>query len=459
MPHKFHLFDAVLMAVVVVMVVEAITPAAAIGPAQFFWWGFLMVFFFVPYGLIASELGTTYPEAGGLYVWVRNAFGQRFGGRAAWLYWVNFPIWLASMAILFVDSYTELFHVHVPAPVMLLVELAFVWGVVVVGNWPVAESKLLINAAAFAKMLLVIVLGVMGVYALLHHGMATKLTVATMLPHADMASLSKLSIIIFNFLGFEVVASMAPHMQNPRKQIPQALLLGGVLIMVFYLLAAFGISAALPTKAVSGASGLIQSLVLLLQGQPLIVIGLGLLFMFTLFVEMVSWIGGVNSVATQAALDKALPQAFAATNAHGQSVGAGRLTGLLASLICVVMVPLANTDAFTPVFTLNVVALLMAYLLMFPAFLKLRQKDPNAKRPFKVGGNRLVLTVMAVIPELLLLATLVFTLLAVDSLVAGVILWGGTFALLVIGEIVVRHQHLVPVGAPQPTPVQAPLRR
>lgn len=97
----FHLFDAVLMSVVVIMVVESAAPAAAIGPSQFFWWLFLLVFFFLPYGLISSELGTTYTGDGGLYDWVKEAFGTRWGGRLAWLYWINYPIWMASLAVLF----------------------------------------------------------------------------------------------------------------------------------------------------------------------------------------------------------------------------------------------------------------------------------------------------------------------------------------------------------------------
>ncbi len=80
---KFRLFDAVLMAVVVVLVVESAAPAAAIGPSQFFWWGALLLFFFLPYGLISAELGTTYNDEGGIYDWVRRAFGHKWGGRAA----------------------------------------------------------------------------------------------------------------------------------------------------------------------------------------------------------------------------------------------------------------------------------------------------------------------------------------------------------------------------------------
>lgn len=77
---KFRLFDAVLMSVVVIMTVESVAPAAAIGPSQFFWWIFLLIFFFLPYGLVSSELGTAYTGEGGIYDWVKQAFGDRWGG-------------------------------------------------------------------------------------------------------------------------------------------------------------------------------------------------------------------------------------------------------------------------------------------------------------------------------------------------------------------------------------------
>ena len=51
---KFRLFDAVLAAVCIVLVVESSTPAAAIGNSQLFWWIFLLIGFFLPYGLISA---------------------------------------------------------------------------------------------------------------------------------------------------------------------------------------------------------------------------------------------------------------------------------------------------------------------------------------------------------------------------------------------------------------------
>ena len=81
---KFRLVDAILSVITVVFVAEAAAPAAAIGNSQFFWWIFLIIAFLLPYGLVVSELGTTYDDEGGLYDWVRRAFGDKWGSRVSW---------------------------------------------------------------------------------------------------------------------------------------------------------------------------------------------------------------------------------------------------------------------------------------------------------------------------------------------------------------------------------------
>lgn len=123
---KFRLFDAVLMSVVVILVVESAAPAAAIGTSQFFWWIFLLVMFFLPYGLISSELGTTYAGDGGLYDWVKKAFGPRWGGRLAWLYWINYPIWMASLAVLFAQVAGTILKLKFNTLTSIIIQLVFV---------------------------------------------------------------------------------------------------------------------------------------------------------------------------------------------------------------------------------------------------------------------------------------------------------------------------------------------
>ena len=50
----------------------------------------------VPYALIATELGTAYPADGGLYDWVKRAFGDKMAARTSWLYWINVGLWMPA---------------------------------------------------------------------------------------------------------------------------------------------------------------------------------------------------------------------------------------------------------------------------------------------------------------------------------------------------------------------------
>src|SRR5438045_9285136 len=47
-------------------------------------YGLAIVAFLVPISLAISELGTAWPGDGGLYAWVREAFGGRTGFLAVW---------------------------------------------------------------------------------------------------------------------------------------------------------------------------------------------------------------------------------------------------------------------------------------------------------------------------------------------------------------------------------------
>ena len=89
---KFSFVSVILSVICVVFVAEAAAPAAAIGNQQFFWWILLIITFLLPYGMVVAELGTTYESDGGLYDWVRNALGDKWGSRVAWYYWINFPL-------------------------------------------------------------------------------------------------------------------------------------------------------------------------------------------------------------------------------------------------------------------------------------------------------------------------------------------------------------------------------
>ena len=89
--------DLVLFSVSAILTIDTLASAASMGLTWFGWWGITMAVFFVPYGLITAELGAAWPGEGGLFVWVREALGPRWGSLAAWFYWINNAYWVPSV--------------------------------------------------------------------------------------------------------------------------------------------------------------------------------------------------------------------------------------------------------------------------------------------------------------------------------------------------------------------------
>lgn len=438
---RFRLFDAVLSVICVVFVAEAAAPVAAIGNSQYFWWLFLIITFLLPYGMIAAELGTAYDDEGGLYDWVKRAFGHRWGSRVAWYYWVNFPLWMASLAVMFPEMIGLILGTEIATGWAVLIELAFVWIVVLLSFFKISDSKWILNLSAFIKVFIALVLGGLGIYVAITRGVANKYTVQSLLPSFDINSLSYISVILFNFMGFEVVTSFAGDMKNPGREIPKAIIAGGIAIAAIYLFSAFGIGAAIPSSEISPSSGLLDSLQLLTgQTEGIFITFMAILFLITLFGNMVSWSYGVNYVAMYAARDCSMPRVFEKVNSREMPSGAAVMNGIVASALLIIAPLLPGEDMFWSFFALNIVALLLSYVPVFPAFLRLRKIDGDTPRPFKVPGGHGLHVAMAVIPMILLIVSIIFCCVPLDTspeeLGAKIPLTIGVLLAIIIGELI-----------------------
>ena len=171
---------------------------------------------------------------------------------------------------------------------------------------------------------------------------------------------------------------------------------------------AFGIGAAIPAMDISLDSGIMDAVGIMAGVGSVLFIVVGIVFLITLFGNMVSWSFGVNFVAEHAARKKNMPKVFAHESEKNQMpTGAAIVNGVVASVLVLLspVMELAGFDSFFWIFfSMNIVFLLISYIPMFPAFLKLRKIDPAANRVFKVPGGHGVALVVAWVPVILLVA-------------------------------------------------------
>jgi glutamate:GABA antiporter len=310
-------WDVLLFNVVTVLGPRWIAAAAHNGTSSISLWILAAIFFFIPTGLVITELSTRFPEEGGLYAWSKHAFGEFHGFVAGWNYWVYtlfyFPALLfasASMAayiggigyapmaqnrtFLLIGSFVLLFV----AVFMNIIGLR-------IGKW-------LQNAGGVATFLPLMILVVVAFMVWLRHGSVTHFTWSNILPHWDWNTVNFWPQIAFAFAGLELVSCMCEEIHEPRKTLPRAILGAGIVIASLYIAGTVAVLVLLKDISVDPKSGVFQALTIA-SG----VLKVGILGMIAAMLVTVGNAGGVGSTVAGIArvpfvvgLDRYLPRAF-----------------------------------------------------------------------------------------------------------------------------------------------------
>ncbi len=327
----------------------------------------------------------------------------------------------------------------------IAIAVALTWLTVWINVVRLDIGKWVPNLGAIFKVAIMLVIGIGGFVYAANHGVANELTLSSMTPSWG-ASLAFLPVIVYNFMGFELMSGASAEMKNPARDVPVTIAVSGILIAAFYLFATIGILIALPLDEIDLVSGIVDTLrVLLGEGGTggALVIALGLMALYSFLANMVTWTMGANRSAAEAALDGNLPPMFSRLHAvHKTPASAAIVTGVVTTVVIVIYGFLAADaeDLFWTLFAFSSIVFLLPYLAMFAAFLKLRNSDPSTPRPYRVPGGKGGAVVLAVICMLFILQAVVFfiytpgefDMIYAASVVAGVVVT------LIVGEGLVR---------------------
>jgi amino acid transporter len=395
--------DLLLFSVSAILTIDTLASAASMGVTWFTWWGITMVLFFIPYGLMTAELGAAWPGEGGLYVWVREAMGDRWGSLAAWFYWINNAYWIPSVYMVFAGTLHTIFLRPLLPPhlqdgphatwLQAGIAIATTWATVAVGVVRLSVSKWLPNVGAVVKVAIFIGLGALGLGALFS-GVppANAFHASDFVPR--WSALTFLPVLFYNALGCELMSSAGEEMRNPQKDVPRVILLSGLVICVVYVLGVLGILLAVPLADLSLLTGTWDALAALgnrygAAGHTLVLV-LGVGFLYACIANIVTWSLGVNRVAAAAAQEGALPAVLGRLHPRFHTpYMAFVIMGIVSTVLLAgnAMLSSSASNVFWMVFKLSGVVFLFSYLLVFPAFLILRHTRPNQPRPYRMPGG------------------------------------------------------------------------
>jgi amino acid transporter len=384
------LLDVTLFIISAILVVDQLTASASIGVSAVGWWVLAIALFFIPSAMITAELATAYPEQGGIYAWVQRALGDRWAARTTYWYWVNVALWMPSVYLLFTGAVKALTWHSATVTQQSLVAIVLVWLTVLVGIQTLSLGKKVTNVSAVLKVTVIGVIIVGGIVLAFTDGSANSFTVSNMLPDFGAAKIF-LPVLIYQLLGFELVSSMAGELKDPRRHIPRAIGVSGVLLGALYLFSTIGILIALPLKQIGLTEGLVDTFKAVFGDGSVFVWVLAIAAMATYFGNMVTWSLGANRSAVESANAGELPKLLATETRQRTPKWAFILTGIIATVVLLFagLFIRSEDDLYFALFAASSAIFLLPYLLIYPAVVILRRKDPDIERPYRVPGGRI----------------------------------------------------------------------
>lgn len=430
---KISLWKSVLFTICSILVLDTFVAPAIIGVSSITIWVITAIVFFIPYGLLSAELGSTYPDDGGIYSWVHRAYGEKPAVMVGWYYWVNVAFWMPAVFIAFAYWISYTFVPDASPWLLCGIATLMCWIIVFIGIRGIELSVTVTAIFAAGKVAVLIIFGVLGIVYGVKNGLANDFTLSNFIPSFDNTT-QYIAAIVYNLLGFELISSIGSKIKNPGKTIPKMIIFAGVIITALYVFGTFGILAAIPAAEVDTVDGFFYALEELCTvfgsaARPVFVTII-VVTSLTLVANMVSWTMGANEVFAAGNLDKRSKLLGHRNKKFDTPDGLYIIMGILSTLLLVLNFALNENanEVFWIILSFSFVIFMIPYLFMFPSLIKLRQIDPDTERPYKIPGGKFGMWLCVILCEACIALSLFFLFKDAGS---GLPLWT-----LIIGTIV-----------------------
>ena len=347
----------------------------------------------MPIALLSAELGSAIPEEGGYYEWVKRGIGPRTGFACAWLTYLYSCVDVAIYPVLFTKYLGALgFDLSDPvlnATVRLGMVIPLTW-LNVRGAVTTGRAALLFAMALLIPFVVMIGMGIVPAFENIDsvfHSL-TPVGVPT-----SVAFTTGLFVIMWNYLGWDSISTISREMKDAPKIFPKALTIGLPLVILCYLLPVVVGIGAVPDIS-QWTDGSWPSIARAIGGNWLAVaIGVGgIISSCGLFAAGLLAASRIPFVLAE---DGYMPRAF--TKLHKTYE-----TPVRAIIISATIYMILSSFSFEQLAEVDVLLYSSALVLEFFALMRLRQTQPELKRPFRIPGGMAVVSIISILPILLI---------------------------------------------------------
>ncbi len=204
-----------------------------------------------------AELGSCFPEAGGGYLWVKEALPQPNGFLSGWMSWFAHAVACSLYAIAFGAFASEILHMTgtslldiVPMPLLgsgpedasakylaVLVVVLFTY----INYRGAEETGLAGTAVTVLKMVIIGAFLAFGLWAIFTDAARADWPqhFVPFMPRGWAGVVTAMGLTFIAFEGYEIIAQCGEEVKDPKRNIPKSIFLSLAIVVPIYILVAF----------------------------------------------------------------------------------------------------------------------------------------------------------------------------------------------------------------------------
>jgi len=396
------LFALSMISVSAIIALRNLPTFAKNGFSVVFFLTFSALLFFIPIALTCAELASGWPKKGGVYAWVKEAFGEKSGTLAVWLEWIESVVWLPAVlafiasTLAFVVSPELSQHRYFMFTVMLIV----LWSGTLLNFFSTKTSGWI---SAFGIIAGSIIPGIaiisLGAYWIgLGQPIHIEFNTASLMPEFSLSTLSYFTATSLGFAGIEVAAFYVQDTKNPQVTFPRATLIAALTIIVIYMLGSLAVAAVIPKEDMELSSGMMQAMAefFTFLHIPWATPVFAFLSVLGGLALLNTWLIGPSKGLLASAENENFPKFTRRTNRHGSPIAILLMQGILGTLLISMNLFISTVNQFYWIFQIQAAQLiLMVYFLLFISVIRLRYTQPDTPRLYQIPGGKIGLWLVA----------------------------------------------------------------
>lgn len=389
-------FRLVMINVIAVDSIRTLPFSAVYGFSLVFFYLLAALVFFIPTALVSAELGTGWPNRGGIYVWVREAFGKKMSFLVIWINWLYNIFWYPTILALIAGTCAYFFDPDLANNTLYMASSVVIlfWLATIINCFGMRASSALSTAGALLGTIfpMVLIAG-LGVYWIVSgRPMEIVISKETFLPNGvDMDNIAFMTSVFFGLLGLEMAATHAQEMRSPTRDYPRSVFTSIWIILGTIVFASLAIAIAVPNRELSLATGIMQAFTVFLDAYGLqwaVPIVAGCIVLGGLS-GVGAWSMGPAQGLLVASEDGSLPALFSKVNKYRAPAGLLITQAIIVTLLALLYVifPTVN-KSYWLLSVITAQLALLVYVALFATALKLHHAKPDVKRSYRIPGKK-----------------------------------------------------------------------